>query len=275
MDKQEAIDFVLDELDKGHSLTDITSTLSLKLGAPPEVVGKFVTQTAERYQQSKAALKIPAPTSQIPSAFSALPKAPPPPVIASTALPPQPVRPEPIPEPNPVYQPPVVPAALSASQLSPAADPASASQASAQVGKEAVSPELEKFILDQLGKNKKVSDVILMVVERTGMEYRAAQRLVSRVGARNAKKVAARQNCVIIPLALVFLIAGFVLLGASVVEAYQIRFMLPSPNDLNIEQVQTIYDRGRSLPWAFATGLALAVGGGIGLFTAIRNQAQA
>ena len=200
MDKQEAIDFVLDELDKGHSLTDITSTLSLKLGAPPEVVGKFVTQTAERYQQSQAALKFPTSSSQMPSAFSAPPKAPPPPVIPSASLPSQPVRPEPIPEPNPVYQAPVVPVAAPASQAAPAADLASASEAIGQVGKEAASPELEKFILDQLGKNKKVSDVVLLVVEKTGMEYRAAQRLVSRVGARNAKKVAAKQNCVIIPL---------------------------------------------------------------------------
>ncbi len=145
----------------------------------------------------------------------------------------------------------------------------------APAGREtAVSPELEKYILDELGKSKREGDVVLGVVERTGMEYRQAQRLVSRVGAKNYKKVTARQNCVIIPLAVLALVAGLVLLGASVFEAYQIRFLLPSPNDLNIEQVQAAVQRGRSLPWAFITGLALAVGGGIGLVGAIRKQME-
>ena len=114
----------------------------------------------------------------------------------------------------------------------------------------------------------------LGVVERTGMEYRQAQRLVSRVGAKNYKKVTARQNCVIIPLAVLALVAGLVLLGASVFEAYQIRVLLPSPNNLSMEQVQAAVERGRDLPWAFITGLALAVGGGIGLIAAIRKQME-
>ncbi len=53
MDKQEAIDYVLDELDKGRSLPEITAALSRQLGAPEDMVGKFVTQTAERYAAVK------------------------------------------------------------------------------------------------------------------------------------------------------------------------------------------------------------------------------
>ena len=106
------------------------------------------------------------------------------------------------------------------------------------------------------------------------MDYGQAQRLVSRVGARNYKKVARRQNCLIIPLAVLALVAGLVLLGASVFEAYAIRVLLPSPNNLSMEQVQAAVERGRDLPWAFITGLALSVGGCIGLISAVRKQME-
>jgi hypothetical protein len=278
MDKQAAIDFVLDELDKGRSLQDITAALSRQLGAPADLVGKFVAQTADRYQQSKAqgrqpvalspqlsaySLQSVAPNQQ-PSAYSRQPVTPsqPPSAYSSQTEMSWPAAAgmaadEPIPEPNAPYVPPET------------------VETSPRVEQEpAVSAVLEKFILDELGKNKRDSDVALEVVERTGWDFRQAQRMVSRVGARNYKKVAARQNCLIIPLALVALVAGLVLLGASVIEAYQIRFLLPSPNDLNIEQVQAAVERGRDLPWAFITGLALAVGGGIGLIAAIRKQME-
>jgi hypothetical protein len=285
MDKQEAIDFVLDELDKGRGLPEITAALSRQLGAPPDLVGKFVAQTAQRYQQSKAALgqppaavqKPPSP-SQVPPVFGAPPPAtgqPPAasqPPLATSYEPfdpdrrvvgsnPQPASVaamvEPLPKPDAYEPPPVV------------------AEAPAPPERDAVvSPELEKFILDELGKNKRQGDVVLGVVERTGMEYRQAQRLVSRVGAKNYKKVTARQNCLIIPLAVIALVAGLVLLGASVFEAYAIRVLLPSPNNLSIEQVQAAVQRGRELPWAFITGLALSVGGGIGLISAVRKQME-
>jgi hypothetical protein len=282
MDKQEAIDFVLDELDKGRSLQEISAALSRQLGAPGDLVGKFVAQTAERYQQSKAALGKPLATSQKPSAPSLQPLAPSQQPLATSHRPLAPSQQptasssqtemnwpaagvaatgmaadEPIPEPNAAYVP-----------------PAEVETPPPVEREAAVSEELEKFILDELGKNKHDSDVVLGVVERTGMDYKQAQRMVSRVGARNYKKVTARQNCLIVPLTLVALVAGLVLLGASVVEAYQIRFLLPSPNNLNMEQVQAAVERGRDLPWAFITGLALSVGGCIGLISAIRKQME-
>jgi hypothetical protein len=289
MDKQEAIDFVLDELDKGRGPAEITAALSRRLDAPIDLVSKFVRQTTLRYQQSKAALaqplsgsRPPAPPAPTPSAFSSPPVAlgpkpvavspqplayrQPPPAVSSppAGSPPAPGKPvkEPLPEPNQFYQ---APAPLAIPLEQPLSRPEPELDAT---------PALEKFILDELGKNKRQGDVVLRVVERTGMEYRQAQKLVSRVGAKNYKKVAAKQNCLIIPLALLFFGAGLVLLGASIVEAYQIRFLLPSPNDLNIVQIQELYNRGRSLPWAFVGGLALSLGGGYGLFSAIRKQME-
>jgi hypothetical protein len=272
MDKQEAIDFVLDELDKGRSLPEITAALSRQLGAPVDLVGKFVTQTAERYQQSKAALGKPATASQQPTAYRAQPASgssqplaysPQPPAYSPQTAANRPAATaagatavEPIPEPDAAHVP------------SPVAEPLPPAEPEL-----AATPELEKFILNELTKNQRDSDVVLRVVEKTGMNYRQAQRLVSRVGAKDYKKVTARQNCLIIPLALVFLVAGLVLLCASVVEAYQIRLLLPSPN-LSIEQIQAAVERGRILPWAFGVGLALSVGGGIGVFSAVRKQTE-
>jgi hypothetical protein len=309
MDKQEAIDFVLDELDKGRSPAEITAALSRRLGAPIDLVSKFVRQTSLRYQQSKAALGEPLATSQKQSAPSQKPLAssqPPsafsqPPPAASqkpAAISQKPLAPSQQPaaiglQPPAASQQPIAashepiasgqpPAAYKAQMAAEEAIPLPnaeytmpAEQTPRRAEREAaISPELEKYILDELGKNKREGDVVLGVVERTGMEYREAQRMVSRVGARNYKKVTARQNCLIIPLAVIALVAGLVLLGASVIEAYQIRFLLPSPNDLNLEQVQAAVQRGRELPWAFVTGLALSLGGGIGLIGAIRKQME-
>jgi len=295
VDKQQAIDFVLDELDKGRSLSAITAALSSQLGAPADLVGKFVSQTAERYAQSKGVLP-PTPPSNPPltvanrwsSSYGQSPSAPDlnhpgygQPPAASDSQPTAYSRPpvadsqetggfhdeagtaaamEAIPEPNPRYI------------QAPAAITGETSFAPEKELEAATAPDLEKFILGELGKNKREGDIVLAVVERTGMEYRQAQRMVSRVGARNYKKVAAKQNCLIIPLAVVFLIAGLVLLGASVAEGYQLRFILNSPNNLSGEQIQQAYDRGRDLPWAFITGLALSLGGSIGLFSALRKQ---
>jgi len=280
MDKQEAIDFVLDELDKGRSPAEIAAALSRKLDAPVELVAKFVRQTKLRYEQSQAALGTTATPGPLPPAYHAQPEpsspqpapASPPaiaynpqptayslPPVAYTPPPaaysPASAAPEPLPEPAPAYSEPAVAEPL------PRAEP-----------ELAAAPALEKFILDELAKNQREGDVVLRVVEKTGMEYRQAQRLVSRVGAKNYKKITTRQNCLIIPLAVLALVAGLVLLGASIVEAYQIRFLLPSPNNLSFEQIQAAYERGQSLPWAFGVGLALSLGGGFGLMSAIRKQ---
>ena len=305
MDKQEAIDYVLDELDKGRSPAEITAALSRKLGAPVELVSKFVRQTTVRYQQSKAGLgqsltagqkpvaanQEPLTYSPKPSAYSLQPTAFSQPKGANSL---QPTaydlqiaanRPaavgmearEAIPEPNAAYAPPLLAMETRpAAETRPVAEIQPAAETPALVEREGMgSAELEKFILDKLGTNTRDSDVVLGVIERTGMEYRQAQRLVSRVGARNLKKVTTRQNCLIVSLALVFLAVGLVLLGASVIVAYQIRFLLPSPNNLSYEQIQAAYEKGRNLvPWAFITGLVLSVGGGMGLFSAIRKQME-
>lgn len=297
MDKQDAIDFVLDELDKGRSPAEITAALSRKLDAPVELVGKFVRQTKQRYEQSQGVSRQPLAGSQKPSASGPQPSAFSQQPLAGSQKPPAYSQP-----PAAHSQP---PAAYSeqplAGSLQPSSgglmpadyrqpeaaaealpDPNKAYEAAPvmeaapveQVEREAADAlELEKYILDQLGKNKREGDIVLGVVERTGWDYKQAQRMVSRVGARNYKKVTARQNCLIIPLAVVFLIAGLILLGASVFEAYQIRIFLPSP-DLSLEQVQAAVERGRNLPWAFITGLALSLGGGFGLISAIRKQME-
>jgi hypothetical protein len=284
VDKQEAIDFVLDELDKGRSLQEITLVLQHKLNAPVDLVDRFVRQTAERYEQSKAYIQpapvsphVPTAPSQPVNSYSPLP--------LDTRLPPAPYSPqytaygppsavaswqpasyqepveeivanEPIPEPE-----------QNVDRTSDMAVPHENLESNATV-------ELENYILVELGKDKRPGDIALGVVEQSGMNYRQAQRLVSRVSARDSKKVASKQNRLIIPLALLFLMAGLVLLGASILEGYQLRFILNSPNNLSGEQIQQAYAAGQDLPWAFITGLALSLGGGIGLFAALRKQME-
>ena len=70
MDKQEAIDFVLDELDKGRSLPEITAALSRRLGAPVDLVSKFVGRRRGATSSRKAASGKPLAASQQPPASS-------------------------------------------------------------------------------------------------------------------------------------------------------------------------------------------------------------
>ncbi|HNB50857.1 MAG TPA: hypothetical protein PK530_02890 [Anaerolineales bacterium] len=60
--------------------------------------------------------------------------------------------------------------------------------------------QLTQYIIRELGKQRRRSDVVMDVCERTGMDWPAAQKLVYQVEFDNRQKVAIRQS----PLAIIF-----------------------------------------------------------------------
>ncbi len=222
MDKQEAIDFVLDELDKGRSPAEITAALSRRLGAPVDLVSKFVRQTGDPLPAVEGCPGEPSacePTShrrssQQPSAFSAQPSSRQPaasrlhansrwtlarslqdPANLQAAASQQPVAFD--------GQAAGIGAVEEALPLPNASIRCQRSRLRAPAEREAaVSAELEKFILDELGKDK----ARRRCGAGSGREDRhgipASPATWSRGWAlENYKKVTARQNCLIIPLA--------------------------------------------------------------------------
>lgn len=63
--------------------------------------------------------------------------------------------------------------------------------------------EMTQFVIRELGKHRRRSDIVMDICEQTGMDWQAAQRFVYQVGYDARKSIAARQS----PLAIIFGIA--------------------------------------------------------------------
>lgn len=250
MDKQEAIVFIRRELDNNRSQEEIVTLLCQELGAPPDLVRKFVAQVVAQAPNPAAApqrqpVRPPDEAAQAPSRASASDQ---PVEVDAPASWPSPVR----------------------SDAAVQSDPErSALQSSWSIPEpEFDREEMEKLVLKSLSKNKRQSDVVAIVCERTGMNWGDAQRLVARVASKNRKHLAFRQNMVIIPLALIAILAGLALLYAGVSEAYVMgSAAIADPSSLAYESHDV-----ESTVWAIPTGLMMLVGGGFGLYKALKVQ---
>jgi len=165
MEKEQAENFIREELSKNRSQEEIIAILCQELGAPPELVKKFVSKVADEG-----------------------------PVIGSNTTPTE----------NPA--PPLV-------QEIPEIERSKSSI-----------PEdvLEAEILKALGKNRKQSDVVVLVCEKTGMNWAQAQRMVARVATKHHNKLSVRQNWLTLPLSITAIIVGGALVAAAVAEDYEL-----------------------------------------------------
>jgi len=253
MNKEEAIDFVQDELYHGRSIEQICDALSEKMGAPRELVEKFVKRTAADYQQEleQVIISSKTPEEEALEGFT-LPK-PDSNEIVATFLTGTPEAAASAPSPEPFEN-------VQAS-LAPAVSPAENDQA-----------ELEELILRQLGRQKKRSDVVMSVIQATGMDWSQAEKLVARVTARNQKKLIKKQNLVVIPLSVIALIIGLILIVAGISEAVSSGILQTNFSEMNVNEVDYLYGLIRQLAWAFIVGLILTIGGLAGLIIALRKQ---
>ena len=231
MDKQEATDFVILGIQNQLPEHEIVEELSQKLGAPQEVVYKFVHRVISEQQLE---------TSIFTKNTYAVSEE--------------------------VYN--------LTSQNSPSIEMQRVDQINSfedmpgPKRSEFQNPHLEKMILDRLSKSSKFSDVVMAVCEQTGMSWKDAERLVAQVKQRNHKKLVTRQNLLVIPLAIVALLAGLALVIASISEGYKLAMSIQSG------EIPSMDNGARQIPWALATGFLLIVGGGTGLIWALKEQFQ-
>ncbi len=278
MDKQEAIGFIQRELQNGRSQEEIVTALSQKLNAPPDVVRKFVTQVAARQTPEPAAQPAtPTPAPARPAARLAS--------SANAQVFNCPICTGSLPIPDA----PIVicrhcgnsievPAELRRQR---APEPAAPQQAAAAQPEKPVIPgaiappvvdeELEKFVLGSLSKNRRHSDIVMDICERTGMNWDQAQRLVAQVGAKNRKKLVARQNMLIMPVSFMAVIIGIALLLAGIVDAKSYADYFANPQNYPTGPTGNI---DRYTLFGVFTGIALILGGAAGLFRAFQTHME-
>jgi hypothetical protein len=127
---------------------------------------------------------------------------------------------------------------------------------------------LEKTIIKELLRNKEQSDIVLEVCEITAMNWAEAQRLVARVASQNHKKLAVRQNMIVIPLAITALIAGLVLTFAAGSELLNLALATAGaqPMPRNLPPANT--------PIYLLLGISLSLGGAVGLIRALTSMSD-
>ena len=254
MEKQEAIAFIQRELQNNCTQDEIVSLLSLELGAPPDMVRKFVAQVAAQQKPpAPTALKVnaaaiaPTPYNEAMPSFAPDADVPSP---APANVPARPIFKVPPPVPPTPYAAPVIPGAVSANPLQG-------------------NTELEKWTLSALSKNRVMNDIVMHICEETGASWDQAQRFVAQVRTVNRKTLTTRQNILPILLSILAIIAGIALFGAGINEVKEvIRFYMdPSafPNGLTS-------DIDRLTIAAIASGPVLFFGGIVGLFLSLKKQ---
>lgn len=136
-------------------------------------------------------------------------------------------------------------------------------------------PEVEALVLRELGKTTKVSDVVMLMCERHGLDWKQSQRLVARIQSRNRKKLAGRQNRIIFPLCITAILGGGGLVIAGVAEFLRLRALYLSGSPAaTVALMNSSVDYIRAILPLVLTGLALAIGGVFGLVKAIQNQSD-
>jgi hypothetical protein len=247
MEKQEAIHFIHQQLDRGLPATEIVEKLTAELHAPKAAVEKFVAQVAERY------IRPPAPSAESQPPVAPIPKKVTLPLwlegLASDGV-------------TLLDNTPFLQIASKPQAETPQAQPAAPS-------KRISDPALEQFVLHQLLKNRKRSDIALAVAERAGVDWHEAQRLVGHVAALNHAKLAARRNMLIIPIGVVFTLTG---LGMAAVSAWSLAPTLGMLTGQAPISLQAMPNRIDQVIGALFLGMALAAGGIIGIVIALRGQ---
>ena len=253
MDKEAAIQFIINELERDRTQEEITAALSGQLNAPPDIVSKFVARVVAENQPTP----IPSITpSQLTPDVETLTHIEPPEQLGShTAV-------------SPANQSPATPSRVGEATPTPAPEFTYQTHQPTEYDQE----ELEEMILKALRGNQRQSDIVMEVCENTGMSWNQAQRLVARTATKHHKHLVSRQNMIIIPLAALAVLAGLALIGASISEGLEMaRALTEAPSELPASAT-TIEFYIREGLWGLVIGMSLLLGGIYGLIRAFQTQ---
>jgi hypothetical protein len=258
MSKQEATDFVLDELAKRRDRNDIIQALCYKTGGSFEQVKRFV-QLVESQDRPPAVMPIsqPAPPVQAPPPASIKPVRP-----AATdgtrAQAQSPARP--VESSRPTTMAPAVTVAAAPKPAVPAPPPPPPPVTAIQ-GDGLDTPENVAFVVKEIAGHRHRNDVIMALCEKTATPWNDVQRFVQKVESENRQAITARQS----PL-LLMIGAGLIIAGLFVVVYYGYRTLTGT---IIIFLSMPIPYLGNAV--YIGTGLAMMAGGTVGVLRTARN----
>jgi len=202
----EAADFVIAEYVKGCPGLEIAAELATRTGEPPDLTGKFVTLTIEKFEKTNAQEKPRASFEKPPIKLD--------------------------------------------------------------------NPALVNYVIGELTKHRKRSDIVMAICERTGVDWSEAQRFVGQVSAEQHTTINARKNRLIIPMCIGAIILGFVF---TIGTAYPMLYLITGRWEEFYSMVSSMGNMGdyiNAAPYIFGTGIVLIAGGIIGLITALQSQME-
>ncbi len=119
--------------------------------------------------------------------------------------------------------------------------------------------QIAQFVVEELGKHRRRSDVVMEVCERTGWDWPRAQKFVYQVAYERRKAVAARQSPLVIVFGVTFVIGGLLLALLSALTAL-------TGISIDVEGVPFL---GNVM--GVGIGIVLIAGGAIGLWQKIKT----
>jgi len=258
MEKEQAENYIRKELSKDRSQEQIVAALCQELGAPPEIVRNFVSKVAN---EAPALPSDPVPTTPL--------------MDFSTPKPDPSKFPEQdeLERPQVSYAPDPGPAiGYSTTPLEHPAPPLVQEIPEIETASPIPEDVLEAEILKALGKNRKQSDVVVLVCEKTGMNWAQAQRMVAGVATKHHKKLTTRRNWLTFPLSITGIIVGGALVAAAIAEDYEAARQINELIQGNSSYVGDLEFVIRESLWALATGSLLFIGGVAGLVIGLKKQ---
>lgn len=132
--------------------------------------------------------------------------------------------------------------------------------------------DIVQYVIRELSKNRKRSDIIMALCERTGADWNEAQRFVSQVSAEQHTNISARKNRLIIPMCIGAIVLGFVFtIGTAIPMLYLVTGRWSEFYSM-LNSLGSFRDYIGAAPYIFGTGIVLVAGGIIGLVTAMQSQ---
>jgi hypothetical protein len=126
----------------------------------------------------------------------------------------------------------------------------------------------------ELAKNRKRSDIVMAICERTGAHWSEVQRFVGQVNAEQRTKINSRKNILIVPMCIGAIILGFVFtIGTAYPMLYLVTGRWAEFYSMT-RSMSSLSDYINAAPYIFGTGIVLIAGGIIGLVLALQSQME-
>lgn len=260
MDEKQATNFILNRLRLGHNRQDIINELSQILGAPTDLVDKFVTKVAG----SPPPIIIPKATT--PSSLLESHE----PYLEGEMLEEEFFSEEDLYQESEFEESPVI----SSEMAVPFEDTTKSDDSEIQSlsgdsppQREFNQEELTAFVLNSIKKHQRHNDIVETVCQLTGMHWNEAQRFVARTQTQHHQQLSRSNRSIMVIFSAFFIIGGVLLMIWSALG------LLDYYNAFTGQEVNTLpRDFIVLVIGAFISSIGIIAGGIFGLYRTLTNQ---